>query len=237
MIKIIGHRGASGYELENTILSFTKAVELGVDMIEIDVQATRDNKLVVFHDNTLDRLTNHKGYLNNYTLKEIGKIELLNGSKIIEFKEVCKFCSQKNIELFIEIKSSGIGQSVYEEAMMDQEYEKFIIWSFNHNEISDLPKLYDSKIQTSIIFESYPVGLKEYISQINCDYVSVGFESVTDSMIDELKTTNKKMIFWTIDLITEAKKAIGYSPYAIISNFPDIIKQAIRSSIPSSNPT
>jgi len=55
---VIGHRGAMGHETENTIASIKKAMELGVDMIEIDVFNVKSGETVVFHDETLDRLTN-----------------------------------------------------------------------------------------------------------------------------------------------------------------------------------
>ena len=61
MVLKIGHRGACGYEPENTILSFKKALELNVDMIEMDIHLSKDNHAIVIHDETLDRTTNRKG--------------------------------------------------------------------------------------------------------------------------------------------------------------------------------
>ena len=62
---IIGHRGAPRYEPENTLSSFKKAVELGVDMLEVDARMTKDKKIVIIHDPTVDRVTNGKGYVKN----------------------------------------------------------------------------------------------------------------------------------------------------------------------------
>ena len=61
MVEVIGHRGAAGYEPENTIRSFKKAIAFGVDTIELDVRLTKDKKLIVLHDQELDRTTNGKG--------------------------------------------------------------------------------------------------------------------------------------------------------------------------------
>ena len=70
MLKI-GHRGAKGHVPENTLISFQKAIELGVDGIELDVHLTSDNHLVVIHDNTLDRTTSGTGLVSSFTLSEL----------------------------------------------------------------------------------------------------------------------------------------------------------------------
>jgi glycerophosphoryl diester phosphodiesterase len=66
-----GHRGAKGYLIENTVESILKAIELGVDGIEVDVHKCKSGELVVFHDFTVDRLTNGTGEISNFTLKEL----------------------------------------------------------------------------------------------------------------------------------------------------------------------
>ena len=70
MLKI-GHRGAKGYEPENTLASFQKAIELQVDGIELDVHLSSDNQLVVIHDKTINRTTNGKGLVNSFTKTEL----------------------------------------------------------------------------------------------------------------------------------------------------------------------
>ncbi|MEJ2272462.1 MAG: glycerophosphodiester phosphodiesterase family protein, partial [Candidatus Bathyarchaeota archaeon] len=70
MLKI-GHRGAKAYEPENTLRSFRKAIELGVNAIELDVRKTKDNELVVIHNEELNKTTNGNGSVNELTLKEI----------------------------------------------------------------------------------------------------------------------------------------------------------------------
>ena len=71
--KVWAHRGASGYAPENTLDAFRKAVEMGADGIELDVQMTKDGELVVIHDETIDRVSNGKGWVKNYTYEELKK--------------------------------------------------------------------------------------------------------------------------------------------------------------------
>lgn len=71
----IAHRGASGYAPENTFAAFDLAAELKSDMIELDVQLTKDRHIVVIHDDRVDRTTNGTGYVKDYTLKELQTLD------------------------------------------------------------------------------------------------------------------------------------------------------------------
>lgn len=68
---IIAHRGASGYAPENTIAAFDLAVKMNADMIELDVQLTKDRQIVVIHDDRVDRTTNGSGFVKDFTLEEL----------------------------------------------------------------------------------------------------------------------------------------------------------------------
>ncbi|MCK4605545.1 MAG: glycerophosphodiester phosphodiesterase, partial [Deltaproteobacteria bacterium] len=68
---IIGHRGAAALEPENTLLSIERAMDIGVDAVEIDVHLSKDKELVVIHDATVDRTTNGTGPVSSYTVQEI----------------------------------------------------------------------------------------------------------------------------------------------------------------------
>ena len=69
-LEIVGHRGAKGITPENTLASFQKALDLGVDMIELDVHLSKDGELVVIHDPNLERTTNGSGLVGDYTLEQ-----------------------------------------------------------------------------------------------------------------------------------------------------------------------
>src|SRR5574338_446009 len=103
--KIIGHRGAAGLELENTITSIQRAANMDVYAIEIDVRQTADGKLVVCHDGDLVRVANDLRRISQMTLKELRKIKLLDGSKIMTLSEALKVIGKTPV--IIEIKDSG----------------------------------------------------------------------------------------------------------------------------------
>ncbi|MEM3426627.1 MAG: glycerophosphodiester phosphodiesterase family protein, partial [Thermoproteota archaeon] len=97
----IGHRGARFYEPENTLRSFRKALELGVDAVELDVRRTRDGELVVIHDAEVDRTTNGKGLVRELTLEEIRRLDAGKGEKIPTLEEALDFLDGR-VKILIE---------------------------------------------------------------------------------------------------------------------------------------
>lgn len=73
--KIFAHRGASAYAPENTLPAFEKAVDIGADGVELDIHLSRDGRLVVIHDEMLDRTTNGHGFVKDFTLAELKKLD------------------------------------------------------------------------------------------------------------------------------------------------------------------
>jgi len=86
-MEVIAHRGASGYEPENTLAAFGKAIELKSDMIELDVRLSKDAEVIVFHDMTLARRTKKKGYVSKKTLEQLKAYDIGKGERIPTLKE------------------------------------------------------------------------------------------------------------------------------------------------------
>ncbi|MFY0625013.1 MAG: hypothetical protein JXR07_01880 [Reichenbachiella sp.] len=120
--KIVGHKGASGYAPENTLVSFQKAMDLGADAIEIDVHFTKDGEVVVFHDEEVSRTTNGEGKIHEFTLAEVkqldagswfdedllkeGEVSEFEGEEVPTLEETIDLIHGK-LECVIDIKSKG----------------------------------------------------------------------------------------------------------------------------------
>lgn len=74
-MQVIAHRGASFFEPENTIRAIEKAIKMGADFVEVDVRMSKDNKPVIMHDPDVNRTTNGKGFVKDYTLQELKKLD------------------------------------------------------------------------------------------------------------------------------------------------------------------
>ena len=111
-IFVAAHRGWSAKYPENTMLAFRKAVELGVDQIEMDIRVTKDGQLVVFHDETVDRVTNGTGKVCDFTLAELQQLdagikkgEEHKGAQIPTFRELMEFVKDvPGLTLDLELK-------------------------------------------------------------------------------------------------------------------------------------
>ncbi|MDF2608401.1 MAG: glycerophosphodiester phosphodiesterase [Bacillales bacterium] len=119
-MKIFGHRGASSIYPENTLIAFEECVRLGVDGIELDVNLSKDNELIVIHDETLDRTTTGKGQVHDLTLEEIKKFKVLDSKTsqlydIPTLREVFEVFKYNNLLINIELKNNIIKYQFLEE--------------------------------------------------------------------------------------------------------------------------
>jgi glycerophosphoryl diester phosphodiesterase len=220
-MEIIGHRGAAGLELENTISSILKAIELGVKWIEIDVWKTIDNEIIVFHDAYLDRLSSDSGFIKDFSDSELRNIKLLNGEHIPTLKEVVQICKEKEVGLLVELKDENALIPTLVILKSNLTNKEYIIGSFFHEPIKYVKEM-DNNIQTSIMFECVPVNLSDYLTVINPDYITVSIESYNTYLLSTVKELNKKLIFYTINIKPEMELAKLAEPFGIITNYPNL---------------
>lgn len=105
MKDIIGHRGAAGLALENTMAAFRKAAEVGVKTVEFDVRVTKDQQFVVCHDDTLNRVSGFHVRIADTPLAALQQISLHNGERIPLLAEVLEFARAQDMAVIVEIKS------------------------------------------------------------------------------------------------------------------------------------
>ncbi|MDR2660602.1 MAG: glycerophosphodiester phosphodiesterase, partial [Lactobacillaceae bacterium] len=154
--EIFAHRGFKAVAPENTMPAFQKAIEAGADGIEIDLHFSRDNELIIIHDEFVDRTTNATGLVKNYTLKELKKLDAgswfspeFKNTRIPTFKELLAYLSSIKYkgQLLIEIKTDHIKYQGIEEAILKtiSEYRphtfSIIYQSFNPQSIQIVKKL------------------------------------------------------------------------------------------------
>ncbi|MCJ8008699.1 glycerophosphodiester phosphodiesterase family protein [Lederbergia wuyishanensis] len=152
---IAAHRGIPSIAPENTMSSFRLAYEHGADLIETDVKVTKDNQLVIMHDDTVNRTTNGTGRVADLTLEEIKQLDAgskfsaeFAGEKIPTFEEYLKEFKGKDVILLVELKDTGIEQQVIEEIEQEEMVDQVVLQSFN----------LESMILTNQLKPEIPVG-------------------------------------------------------------------------------
>ena len=175
--KVWAHRGASGYAPENTLDAFRKAVEMGADGIELDVQMTKDGELVVIHDETIDRVSNGKGWVKDYTYEELKKFNFnkthleYTKEEIPTLEQVYRLIKPTNLTINVEIKTGivfypGIEERVLELTERLGMKERVIYSSFNHYTIRKIKEL-DPQAKTGMLYEDGIIDAVDYA----CDVV------------------------------------------------------------------
>ena len=151
--KIFGHRGSAGTHPENTMISFQQAYKDGADGIELDVQLSKEGVPVVIHDEKLNRTTDGKGYVKDFTVDELKKFNAVHKFKdeytfceIPTLEEILNWVKDKNILINIELKNGVILYEGLEEKVVQlvRQYKlenKVIFSSFNHYSIVKLKQL------------------------------------------------------------------------------------------------
>lgn len=201
-VKLIGHRGASAYEPENTIPSFVKAAELEMWGVECDLYSLRDGGLVIFHDNEVDRMTNGVGKIQNMTLVEVKALNIDNGNNIKNYKnlkvptldEYLICCKKNKLVPVIELKGVNVN---------------------NIKEVVDKIKGYGLEDQSIIISTSYEWirYIRQYSYEIQFQYLS----DVTIENINLLKEYGNYGIDVRIDKITAESVRLAHENGAIVN--------------------
>ncbi len=164
---VIAHRGDSTNYPENTLPAFLGAIELKVDIIETDVHLTKDNKLVIWHDYTLERNTNGKGTVEEHTYKELQKLDAgynftkdnktfpfrNKNIKIITFEEALINCPNQRFNVDLKTKDTLIVDKCYEVLERQNAFDRVCIASFSSKNIKTMRKKYPKVITSATVGE------------------------------------------------------------------------------------
>ncbi|WP_191557074.1 glycerophosphodiester phosphodiesterase [Metabacillus idriensis] len=236
----VAHRGASGYAPENTIASYDKAIEMKADFIEIDLQVSKDGRLMVIHDDSVERTTNGKGNVRDLTFNELRKLDAgswfhgsFAGQKIPTFDEVLDRYSEK-CGLLIELKSPalypGIEQKVYDalasRGLIENRKTNVIVQSFDTNSMKRFHEIAPT-IPIGVLVKFTPKGisntqLEEFKTYAN--YVNPNRRLVTKKLIARIHEHDMKIIPYTIRDRKTAKAFMLLDLDGITTDFPDYIK-------------
>ena len=193
---LLGHRGCKE-KPENTISAFEYGLELGLKGFEFDVQKTLDNHLVVFHDDTLDRTTNSKGFLKQKSLSELKEVDAGNGQEIPTFQELLDFLDDE-IFLQIEIKSEGCELGVVNQIKKRDLYQNTIVISFNHDYLRKV-KMLDPKINVIPIIYAKILSPLNLINELGANGISMNEKFIDHDTVKVVHKENKKITAWTVN--------------------------------------
>lgn len=219
----VGHRGARAYAPENTLASFKKALEIGVDAVELDVRRTKDRELVVIHDADVKRTTNGKGLVGELTMKEIKDFSTENGERIPTLQEALDFLDKK-VKVLIELKEAGVEEQVLSTVKDRGLAKNVIIVSFLEAALKRTKEL-DSNIETGLIYATHKNPIKAAL-ELKAQYLVAFYRFMHTANVQKAHQNGLKVIVWTINKPEEVEEFIAKGVDGIASDKPDILTRS-----------
>lgn len=230
---IFAHRGASAYEPDNTMEAFDLAHKMGADGIELDVRLTSDGQVVIFHDNTLDRVTNMRGTIPEYTLAELKAMDVgygffggqRKGYKIATLDEVYDLIAPLDMIVNVEIKEKTpeIIKVCADIAKRHKMEEKIIYSCFNHYQIrrvkEEIPNAFIAPLHAFNLLDPWDYCLKIGAKATHPD------KDVIKKVPDFVKNCHDKGIrvhVWTADAPEDIQLLLDRGVDVIMTNYPDV---------------
>ena len=225
MLKI-GHRGAKAYEPENTLQAFQKALDLNSDGIELDVHLSSDEHLIVIHDETIDRTTNGKGFVNDFTLTELKSLLIDGKYQIPTLNEVFDLVDKKCL-INIELKGLETAPKVVvliEEYISEKnwKYENFIISSFDWNMLEETSNL-NPNIPIGVLTEENIDTALAFAEKIKAKAIHPDFNLLNKENVRQIQEKGFLVLPWTVNSEKDIQKVKSYNVNGIISDNPDKI--------------
>lgn len=222
MLKI-GHRGAKGHVPENTLASFQKALDMGMDAVELDVHVCATGELVVIHDFTVDRTTNGSGEVYKMTLAELKHLVVEGRYDIPTLAEVMTLCKGK-CRVNIEMKGRHIALPVSEFADRlvkgGWSYEDIVVSSFQREELQIMSET-NENIHLGILTQASVTQAWEWAEEFKAKALHPHFSLLTESNVKKARQAGYKVYTWTVNEPEDIARVKAYGVDGIITDYPE----------------
>jgi glycerophosphoryl diester phosphodiesterase len=218
----IAHRGASGHEPENTLLSFSRALELGASWVEFDVRVV-EGEPIVFHDRSLQRMANVPGVVEKQTLKRIRSLKLAKDQSIPLLSEVLdllrgKACAQ------IELKGVGSGVvtalALLKALQEGWDASRFLVSSFDHSELLAF-RVTAPVFPIGLLTYGYPMACVENAQKIGAVSVHLHLDAVTEDRVKQIHAAGLKVFVYTVNDPADMRELATLGVDGIFTDFPE----------------
>jgi glycerophosphoryl diester phosphodiesterase len=244
-VMVIAHRGFSGRAPENTLASFRRAMEIGSDMIELDVQLSQDGKVVILHDDTLERTTNGRGRVADFTLAELKQLDAgswfgprFSGQRIPTLNEVLELAKGR-ILVNIEIKNPTHGQypitELCDRALQETRragmVNRVIFSSFNPVALERIREK-DPRIWVALLYHKPWNSLLEITRHSEYPVLNLRHSYLTKNKIGKIHQEGRKLNVYTLNSEEELERFVSWEVDGIITNDPDRLLKILQGKYP-----
>jgi len=233
---VIGHRGAAGYAPENTLRSFSRAIELGVDYVEADLQLTRDGEIVVFHDKLLDRVTNASGYLRDRDFEDLREDARIGDERIPSLRELCDLLRGTSVGLMAEVVTPGAETPALR--IIDERLglSRCLVASFHHDVLRNV-RATAPDVDTIALVEGAPIDPVRMLADCGATCAGLGFDSIRADQVSLLREAGARVLAWTVNDAREISRAASMGVDGVISDFPDRVRAGLSATATAHRPS
>ncbi len=218
-MRVIGHRGAAGLAAENSISAIKAAIAAGVDAVEFDIRLSKDGKLFLCHDPSLQRTHDVEEHIANLTSHEIKKLKTKNGDHVPSLEEALKTCH--GVKVFIEAKGSDWANQLAKVVSDHPDKSSFKVISFNHQELFEFTE-YCPEIPCYVLEHRNPFDAINAARLYNFSGIDVNYWTLNPLAYHLARRHNLDIAVFTVDKPWIAKlMKIFYSDIWITTNYPN----------------
>ena len=222
----IGHRGAAGHAPENTIAAIHAGISLGVDFVEMDVQRTRDGRLVVMHDALVDRTTDGTGLVSEMSWDELRLLDAGDGEGVPSV-EAALAAADGRAGVMLEVKMLGIGPELYR-AVQAAGFSGAVVYaSFLHAEILAIRRI-DPLAKTLALIEGVPLSGTAFAREAGATLVGMALDSASGEFVSALHDAGLEVWVYTVNEPRLIERAIALGVDGVISDFPERVARVWR---------
>ena len=211
-----------GHKPENTVSSIHKALELGAPCVEVDVYSV-DGRLVVFHDERLERTTNGFGYLSDRPFEYLRSLDAGKGQCIPTLEEICETIDARAC-LNIELKGAGTAGPVSEivARLIDKGWNKdaLLVSSFNHRQLQEIEQL-NQGIKLGGMMVGLPVDDAKFAEDLGAFSVHVSLEFVDRQFVDDAHSRNLNVYVFTVNHPEDIARMYHLGVDGVFTDFPE----------------
>ncbi|HEY8463652.1 MAG TPA: glycerophosphodiester phosphodiesterase [Bacillota bacterium] len=242
-MKIFAHRGFSGIAPENTMAAFEKALAIKPDGIETDVHLSKDGKVVICHDETLDRTTNGKGLIKDYTFEQLQTFDAgskfapeFSRERIPTLEDLLRLIRQTDLALNIELKTDKIAYLQIEAKVVAllkvyDLVERTIISSFNFSSIAKVKKLLPEISIAALMKDPHTISdLWTRMAELKVVAIHPDHKYLDHDLVDAAQKRGILINAWTPNQPEELQRCFKLQINGVITNFPDIARQLLSKS-------
>lgn len=222
----IGHRGACGYEPENTLSSFECAIAMGCPWIELDVHQV-EGELIVIHDDNLARTTNGRGKVASQTLLYLRSLDAGGGQQIPTLAEVIRLVDHRagiNIELKGGHTASQVVHLLHQFQDRGWDLVEFLISSFNHVALAEVGQL-EPRLRTGALFGRDAEDCIAKAIKLRAFSLNLGLPMVDPELIQRIHAAGLRVYVYTVDNMADIRRMMADQVDGVFTNYPDRVLQ------------